>query len=394
MITTLGFLGRRVAARETADEIAGETRAARPRIPIDRTLFALLTTLIAAAWIATGLGHIEPALERLERGRGDIDETSAELDSLISIRMSEARQAVRQGQINWREQRLARERDIRGRIDALARDSMQPASPIALADLEIAQLGLAASEERGGALARAERFREAREVLQEPSYLERHRALVDAADRIVDERRTALGARTERERFRFDLFIAGSPVLVLGAVASWILALRRLWAWQTNVMQELSRIHSAELAVREHMSGQITTLFDALPVLIAYVDERMRYRLINRTYEQWFGIPRETLRGKRVEDVFGRDTWLRVAPHIEHALDEHSVRHDYLLEAPGSTRHIEATYEPHRDTDGEVQGVVIMAIVSPSTSSPKARCTRPSKAWSRRRGPSPIFSPR
>jgi PAS domain S-box-containing protein len=51
---------------------------------------------------------------------------------------------------------------------------------------------------------------------------------------------------------------------------------------------------------------QLAAIADGVPVLISYVDADQRYQFNNRLYEQWFGIARGELIGKRVREVVGK----------------------------------------------------------------------------------------
>jgi PAS domain-containing protein len=51
--------------------------------------------------------------------------------------------------------------------------------------------------------------------------------------------------------------------------------------------------------LRAHES-RLQSVVDALPVLVAYVDADLTYRLVNQTYERWFGAPKVAFLGKTV----------------------------------------------------------------------------------------------
>ena len=126
-----------------------------------------------------------------------------------------------------------------------------------------------------------------------------------------------------------------------------------------TIMDVSERIQTEQSLQRSEK--QLRLITNALPVLIAYIDDRQRYRYNNRTYEIWFGRPRYTLQGKTIEEVIGRDNYQKILPHIETALAGQSISFEtQLVAANGSSYWISATYIPDFDADGEVKGFFSM----------------------------------
>ena len=109
-------------------------------------------------------------------------------------------------------------------------------------------------------------------------------------------------------------------------------------------------------ALRE--SGeQLRLLADALPIFVAFIDADQRYRLVNRAYEEWFSLPRESLHGRTVREVLGDALYAQRRPHIEAALRGEFVRYEAPMTAPdGVVRETEIQYRPRRDASGAVDG--------------------------------------
>jgi PAS domain S-box-containing protein len=109
-------------------------------------------------------------------------------------------------------------------------------------------------------------------------------------------------------------------------------------------------------ALRE--SGeQLRLLADALPIFVAFIDADQRYRLVNRAYEEWFSLPRESLHGRTVREVLGDALYAQRRPHIEAALRGEIVRYEAHMTAPdGVVRETEIQYRPRRDASGAVDG--------------------------------------
>jgi PAS domain S-box-containing protein len=113
------------------------------------------------------------------------------------------------------------------------------------------------------------------------------------------------------------------------------------------------------LEYRERMLRLIT---DGLPVWIAYLDPDLRYRWVNRHYEQLFGMSREALAGKRVRDVIGEAMFEERRRQLERALGGETVIFQSLLppDAHGDRAHALTQYVPDVDGKGHVRGLIIL----------------------------------
>src|SRR5712691_7008045 len=66
----------------------------------------------------------------------------------------------------------------------------------------------------------------------------------------------------------------------------------------------------------ENTRNFLHTVIENVPAMIVVKDARsLDYVLINRTAEQFYGIPRERMIGKRAEGVFSRDIAAMIAEH-------------------------------------------------------------------------------
>jgi PAS domain S-box-containing protein len=109
-------------------------------------------------------------------------------------------------------------------------------------------------------------------------------------------------------------------------------------------------------ALRESET-QLREITDSLPVLIAYLDVDMRYRMINKTGAQWYGKPVADVIGMSPEDIFG--------PQQEHwgeqmgvAFGGQETTYERRLTYPdGATRDVRAVYVPHTSSNGQVNGI-------------------------------------
>jgi PAS domain S-box-containing protein len=127
-----------------------------------------------------------------------------------------------------------------------------------------------------------------------------------------------------------------------------------------GIVIDITERKQKELDLR-HSREQLELLSDTVPALISYVDADCRYRNCNALYSKWFGLSRDQIVGRRMEDVLGAKAWRTVGPHFERALSgepsEYEAEVDYLH---GGKRWIHARYTPHRDDRGEIVGVVCL----------------------------------
>jgi PAS domain S-box-containing protein len=109
--------------------------------------------------------------------------------------------------------------------------------------------------------------------------------------------------------------------------------------------------------------ARLKLVIDNAPALISYVSADLRYRLINKAYESWFGFPAEDIVGKTMLEVVGPEAWKVLAPFIEAALGGERRSFDGPVSyRDGGERWISATYTPDFDPSGVVQGVIVMVL--------------------------------
>jgi len=131
------------------------------------------------------------------------------------------------------------------------------------------------------------------------------------------------------------------------------------------LMRDISAAKAAEQAVRdsEHRLRMVT---DNLPVLISYLDRDLRFRFINRTYQQWFGAAAAPQVGTSVQDFYGEPAWLEIGPRLQAALQGQEVSYEREMVRPEGNRHVQVTVIPDRDAGGQVAG--LFALIGDVTS--------------------------
>ncbi|MET0936796.1 MAG: PAS domain-containing protein, partial [Luteibacter sp.] len=130
---------------------------------------------------------------------------------------------------------------------------------------------------------------------------------------------------------------------------------------QFVIRDQMLRLEESEAALRESES-ELRLIADSLPVLIAFIDDKLVYRFANRAYEDWFGVAIADIIGRSVEDVLGPDAWHERKPALDKVLAGQPVRMEVSWpKADGRRRDAEIRYLPRFDEDGHVDGLHVFA---------------------------------
>jgi len=131
------------------------------------------------------------------------------------------------------------------------------------------------------------------------------------------------------------------------------------------LMRDISAAKAAEHALRgsEHRLRMVT---DNLPVLISYLDRDLRFRFVNRTYQQWFGHEGAPQIGTSVQAFYGEQAWSEIGPQLQAALEGRELAYNREMRHPeGGRRHVQVTAVPDRDEQGRIAGLyTLIADVS------------------------------
>ncbi len=111
-----------------------------------------------------------------------------------------------------------------------------------------------------------------------------------------------------------------------------------------------------ETALRKS-EGQLRTITDALPVLIAHIDTECRFRFVNNTIKDWYEKPIEEIIGKKISDVLGEEAFGMLRPYTDRVLAGESVTFEDAIKYPdGKTRNVQISYVPDFGETGAVHG--------------------------------------
>ncbi|ADW67621.1 PAS domain-containing protein [Granulicella tundricola] len=104
--------------------------------------------------------------------------------------------------------------------------------------------------------------------------------------------------------------------------------------------------------------SRLRMIVDTIPAYIAYLDHEMRYVMVNRTYEEWFGRPAAEIVGRTVDEVLG-DSAGNVKGHLLAALDGVSQQFEAPMRTALGDRYLRVQHVPDRDEEGRVRGVIV-----------------------------------
>jgi diguanylate cyclase (GGDEF)-like protein/PAS domain S-box-containing protein len=130
------------------------------------------------------------------------------------------------------------------------------------------------------------------------------------------------------------------------------------------VMKDITERKKAEQALRESQQ-RLATIADNMPATILYIDQDERYQFCNKTYETWFGRPAQAIYGKTIATVFhesgyAEEVYQDVKSSVREALSGERVVIEIQRVIHGQNRHLEATYIPHWNAQGEIAGFYAM----------------------------------
>ncbi|WZI66400.1 MAG: GAF domain-containing protein [Gloeotrichia echinulata IR180] len=91
-----------------------------------------------------------------------------------------------------------------------------------------------------------------------------------------------------------------------------------------ELQEEINVRMQAEAALRQS-EEQLRLITNALPVLIAYVDEQQQYRFNNQAYQDWLGQSPQEIYGCHLRQVWGEDCYQRMQVYVKTALSGQAI---------------------------------------------------------------------
>lgn len=91
------------------------------------------------------------------------------------------------------------------------------------------------------------------------------------------------------------------------------------------ILSETTDKKMAELNLK-NSELQLRVITDNIPVFISYIDNQSRFMFVNKKYEEFYGIQRENIIGKHVQELLSPDSYLKSEPFIKKVQAGQEVR--------------------------------------------------------------------
>ena len=114
-----------------------------------------------------------------------------------------------------------------------------------------------------------------------------------------------------------------------------------------------------DLRTREQ---QLQTITDAIPPLIAYVNQDYRYAFVNAGYAKQFNRLVKEMVGHKVQEIVGPEYFAEIQPHLRRGLAGEKGQCDMTVKGShaNAVQHKEVIYVPDVRSDGVVAGVHVV----------------------------------
>ena len=110
--------------------------------------------------------------------------------------------------------------------------------------------------------------------------------------------------------------------LELDEIIAIVPALAAVLFWYALRWRREARVVKKSLSLKDF---QFQSMLDSLPAFIADVNNDIRYRFVNRSYENAFNKTRAEILGRTVAEILGPKGYAAMRPHIERALQGEEV---------------------------------------------------------------------
>lgn len=129
----------------------------------------------------------------------------------------------------------------------------------------------------------------------------------------------------------------------------------------------LHRAEQSEAETRER-EGELALLVEAMPGLVAFIDNRGIFRMLNGRLLDWFDIAPEALVGRALRDVATPATYAQLEPLVERAHAGETLHFERWFNpaqnnfSPAATaRYLAVDFVPHRSASGGLRGFYAVA---------------------------------
>jgi diguanylate cyclase (GGDEF)-like protein/PAS domain S-box-containing protein len=126
------------------------------------------------------------------------------------------------------------------------------------------------------------------------------------------------------------------------------------------VMRDISA-HVEDQRVLQRQAATLRSVTEAIPAMVAVVGSDGHYRFVNSAFERWCGAQRDSIIGRPLAEVVGRQEYQRSRPWIKRVMTGETVSFEKHYEERAGSRHLSISYIPLWLGDGAVDGFVEVA---------------------------------
>jgi PAS domain S-box-containing protein len=117
-----------------------------------------------------------------------------------------------------------------------------------------------------------------------------------------------------------------------------------------------------DISARKRTETLNRRIFECLPDLVSVLDEDYRYRQVNPTYEQVWGVPADQIIGMHARDLIGRELFDRLSkPNLERCFSGEAASFAEWIDSAAGRRYWVVTYSPLQLESERVEAALTVA---------------------------------
>ncbi len=179
---------------------------------------------------------------------------------------------------------------------------------------------------------------------------------INDRERVMLNIRETLKSASDDFRDEFRISGHGGPVRWITAAAKILRDESGTATRMYGVNIDITQRKEAEERIR-YSENQLRLVTSAVPALISYVGRDERYKFVNEKFSEWFGLPTNTIVGKKVRDFFSVADYREIKPRIDQALAGQLMTFESKLDLRVmGERYVHISYVPDIGIDGTVHG--------------------------------------
>jgi len=120
----------------------------------------------------------------------------------------------------------------------------------------------------------------------------------------------------------------------------------------------------AQALTEPSQTDLLSHILETAPVLVAVLDQQLRYQYVSRRYAEFLGRPIAAILGAHAQEVLPAEAYQAAQGHLQRALAGQGQIYDLLLPAQGELdeRIVRVHYQPRLGPDGSQQGITMFGI--------------------------------